>query len=68
MGILYEFRVDFLALLLLHFVSNDVLLGQVSTRVSYSCSLQATVGTPCNTAPYITGSNKARLGHGFQNS
>ena len=28
----------------------------------------STVGTPYNTAPYITGSNKARLGHGSQNS
>ena len=28
----------------------------------------ATVGTPYNTAPYITGSNIARLGHGSQNS
>ena len=27
-----------------------------------------TVGTPYNTAPYITGSNIARLGHGSQNS
>ena len=26
------------------------------------------VGTPYNTAPYITGSNIARLGHGSQNS
>ena len=28
----------------------------------------STVGTPYNTAPYITGSNIARLGHGSQNS
>ena len=27
-----------------------------------------TIGTPYNTAPYITGSNIARLGHGSQNS
>ena len=27
-----------------------------------------TVGTPYNTAPYITGSNIAQLGHGSQNS
>ena len=27
-----------------------------------------TVETPYNTAPYITGSNIARLGHGSQNS
>ena len=27
-----------------------------------------TVGTPYNTAPYITGSNIARFGHGSQNS
>ena len=27
-----------------------------------------TVGTPYNTAPYITGSNMAQLGHGSQNS
>ena len=35
------------------------------------CSQQAmihTVETPYNTAPYITGSNIARLGHGSQNS
>ena len=31
-------------------------------------TLQNTVGTPYNTAPYITGSNIARLGHGSQNS
>ena len=30
--------------------------------------LANTVGTPYNTAPYITGSNIARLGHGSQNS
>ena len=30
--------------------------------------IRATVGTPYNTAPYITGSNIARLGHGSQNS
>ena len=29
---------------------------------------KTTVGTPYNTAPYITGSNIARLGHGSQNS
>ena len=29
---------------------------------------QSTVETPYNTAPYITGSNIARLGHGSQNS
>ena len=28
----------------------------------------STVETPYNTAPYITGSNIARLGHGSQNS
>ena len=31
-------------------------------------SMPSTVGTPYNTAPYITGSNIARLGHGSQNS
>ena len=30
--------------------------------------MHSTVGTPYNTAPYITGSNIARLGHGSQNS
>ena len=30
--------------------------------------IRGTVGTPYNTAPYITGSNIARLGHGSQNS
>ena len=30
--------------------------------------VSGTVGTPYNTAPYITGSNIARLGHGSQNS
>ena len=30
--------------------------------------VQHTVGTPYNTAPYITGSSIARLDHGFQNS
>ena len=30
--------------------------------------LKYAVGTPYNTAPYITGSNIARLGHGSQNS
>ena len=30
--------------------------------------IPTTVGTPYNTAPYITGSNIARLGHGSQNS
>ena len=32
------------------------------------CLYQSTVGTPYNTAPYITGSNIARLSHGSQNS
>ena len=31
-------------------------------------SSRHTVGTPYNTAPYITGSNIARLSHGSQNS
>ena len=39
--------------------SNSVFLRVVVTN---------TVGTPYNTAPYITGSNIARLGHGSQNS
>ena len=30
--------------------------------------IKVTVETPYNTAPYITGSNIARLGHGSQNS
>ena len=34
----------------------------------YWLIIPSTVGTPYNTAPYITGSNIARLGHGSQNS
>ena len=36
--------------------------------VNYKPLLFTTVGTPYNTAPYITGSNIARLAHGSQNS
>ena len=37
------------------------------SRLGLQWSLCNTVGTPFNTAPYITGSNIARLGHGSQN-
>ena len=39
-----------------------------STSVHNYSKYLTTVGTPYNTAPYITGSNIARLGHGSQNS
>ena len=40
----------------------------IQTISMYMYSIIHTVGTPYNTAPYITGSNIARLGHGSQNS
>ena len=41
--------------------ANTLIHSKFQTNVN-------TVGTPYNTAPYITGSNIARLGHGSQNS
>ena len=43
-------------------LNNETIWNVVSNDLQY------TVGTPYNTAPYITGSNIARLGHGSQNS
>ena len=38
------------------------------SRIYFTSIHHYTVGTPYNTAPYITSSNIARLGHGSQNS
>ena len=53
-------------------VMNDITLCSYAGFVLNVCRLnrcgKCTVETPYNTAPYITGSNIARLGHGSQNS
>ena len=50
----------------LTFHTNSHLLLLNSQRM-LSVNITSTVGTPYNTAPYITGSNIAWLGHGSQN-
>ena len=47
-------------------VKLDKWLGCLNSYLGQNI-VSITVGTPYNTAPYITGSNIARLGHGSQN-
>ena len=49
-------------------ICNRMAWQWVETPVEIRGALADTVGTPYNTAPYITGSNIARLGDGSQNS
>ena len=50
------------------FSTNLWILIKISVKFVPRGPIHNTVGTPYNTAPYITGSNIAGLGHGSQNS
>ena len=49
------------------FATNDMEWKYINKHLQDKYLFPNTVGTPYNTAPYITGSNIARLGHGSQN-
>ena len=51
-----------------HWLRSDQCWLITSLSSTWSSRQPPTVGTPYNMAPYITGSNIARLGHGSQNS